>query len=103
MIIDHCMIDPIFHLTFILIQLLCIHGALLHEGSKLPNLFMHTGCVEFGELSVICQTKTIQISSYPLADLFIRQLFCQMCKFAKHSPCQAVPLHGSWQKCIICV
>ena len=56
---------------------------------------------EFGELSAICQTKIIQISSYnnkPLVDLFICQLFfsqtLEKSTFAKLSTRQTFLLHS---------
>ena len=54
---------------------------------------------EFGELSVICQSKLVLINKNLLADLLIRQTFFhQMLKksqLAKLSPRQTFPLYGS--------
>ena len=53
---------------------------------------------EYGEISVIRQTKTIQIISNLLVDLFIHQTFSRQnlypSTFAKHCCCQTFPLYS---------
>ena len=54
---------------------------------------------EFGESSVICQTKIIQISTNLLADLLIRQILFRQrldnSQLAKLSLRQTFPLYGT--------
>ena len=70
---------------------------------KWDHVMIHfTYCIawKFGKSFMICQTKTILISTYNnnlLADLLIRQTFfrqrLKQSKFAKLYPCQTFPLY----------
>ena len=59
---------------------------------------------EFVKFTMICQTKTIQISTYnylPLINLFIRQTFCQMLEkstFTTHFKLS----YYTGDKCVLC-